>query len=72
MKYLFGRTFAFILGVLVSLGALAQVFPSKPIRLVVPFPPGGATDTFSRVAAADLTKSLGQQVIVEKDRKSVV
>lgn len=65
MKYLFGRTLAFILGVLVSLGALAQVFPSKPIRLVVPFPPGGATDTFSRIAAADMTKSLGQQVIVE-------
>lgn len=65
MKYLFGRALAIILGTLVSLGALAQVFPGKPIRLVVPFPPGGATDTFSRVAAADLTKSLGQQVIVE-------
>lgn len=65
MNHLFGRTLAFILGLLVSLGVWAQAYPGKPIRLVVPFPPGGATDTFSRVAAADLTKSLGQQVIVE-------
>jgi len=45
--------------------ALGQTFPSKPVRLVVAFPPGGATDTFSRVTAAEMTKSMGQQVIVE-------
>ena len=45
--------------------ALAQAFPVKPVRLVVAFAPGGATDTFSRVAAAEMSKSLGQQVIVE-------
>ena len=43
----------------------AQTFPAKPIRLIVAFATGGATDTFSRVTAAELTKSLGQQVIVE-------
>lgn len=65
MKHALGTTVAFILGALVSLGAFAQAFPNKPIRLVVPFSPGGATDTFSRMAAAEMTKSLGQQVLVE-------
>jgi tripartite-type tricarboxylate transporter receptor subunit TctC len=45
--------------------AAAQNFPAQPIRIVVSFPPGGATDTFARVTAAEMTKSLGQQVIVE-------
>jgi tripartite-type tricarboxylate transporter receptor subunit TctC len=43
----------------------AQNFPAKPVRLIVAFATGGATDTFSRVTAAEMTKSLGQQVIVE-------
>lgn len=43
----------------------AQNFPTKPVRLIVAFATGGATDTFSRVTAAEMTKSLGQQVIVE-------
>jgi tripartite-type tricarboxylate transporter receptor subunit TctC len=46
-------------------GAAAQTYPTRPVRLIVPFPPGGATDTFSRTVAAEMTKSLGQQVIVE-------
>jgi tripartite-type tricarboxylate transporter receptor subunit TctC len=45
--------------------ANAQTYPTKPVRLIVAFATGGATDTFSRVTAAELTKSLGQQVIVE-------
>jgi tripartite-type tricarboxylate transporter receptor subunit TctC len=43
----------------------AQGFPAKPIRMIVPFAPGGATDTFSRVLAAELTQTFGQTVIVE-------
>lgn len=65
MKRFFGSMTALMLGVMISGGAAAQAFPTKPVRLVVPFPPGGATDTFSRVTAAEMSKSLGQQVIVE-------
>jgi tripartite-type tricarboxylate transporter receptor subunit TctC len=45
--------------------AAAQTFPSKPVRLIVPFPPGGTTDTMTRVIATELSDSLGQQVIVD-------
>ena len=65
MKRHRASTLAGILGTLAATGVLAQAFPAKSVRLIVPFPPGGATDTFSRVAAAEMSKSLGQQVIVE-------
>lgn len=49
----------------VSCNALAQSYPVKPIRIIVPFAAGGPTDTHSRWAAQQLTAALGQQVIVE-------
>ncbi|MDP1718532.1 MAG: tripartite tricarboxylate transporter substrate binding protein, partial [Burkholderiales bacterium] len=48
-----------------SAGAVAaQSYPTKPIRFLVGYAPGGGTDTMARTVAAKLTDSLGQQVIV--------
>ena len=44
---------------------LAQAWPSKPIRLVLQFPPGGSTDAVARILAQTMTASLGQPVLVE-------
>jgi tripartite-type tricarboxylate transporter receptor subunit TctC len=48
-----------------SPAALAQAFPNKPLRLICPFPPGGAVDIASRAIAQELSKNLGQPVTVE-------
>src|SRR5215468_8950421 len=45
--------------------ATAQSYPHKPIRFIVPFPPGGSTDVGARVIAEYLTRAFGQQVYVE-------
>jgi tripartite-type tricarboxylate transporter receptor subunit TctC len=50
---------------LVCGSALAQAFPSKPIRILVPFPPGGGTDVAARALAEHLGREFGQPVLVE-------
>jgi len=45
--------------------ALAQSWPAKPIRLMVPFPPGGSTDIVARIVAQKLSEKLGQSIVVE-------
>jgi tripartite-type tricarboxylate transporter receptor subunit TctC len=60
----FTRLAAVLLAALLCAGALAQ-YPSRPIRVLVPNPPGGATDTLARVIGPKLTEALGQPVVVE-------
>ena len=50
---------------LVACGAYGQPYPSKPVRIIVPFPPGNTTDIMSRLIAPKMAEQLGQQVIVE-------
>lgn len=45
--------------------AAAQAFPTRPIRLVMPYPPGGSSDILARPIANEMTKSLGQPVLIE-------
>jgi tripartite-type tricarboxylate transporter receptor subunit TctC len=56
---------AMLAAAVLGLGAQAQQWPSKPIKLVVPFTAGGSTDTVARIVAEKLTPRLGQPVIVE-------
>lgn len=46
-------------------GALAQPYPNRPLRYIVPFPPGGSTDIVARIIAAALTEELGRQVVID-------
>jgi tripartite-type tricarboxylate transporter receptor subunit TctC len=59
------KTVAFLLGALLSASVLAQSWPQKPVRFIVPFPPGGATDISARLLGEKLTQIWGQSVVIE-------
>lgn len=53
------------LATLVTAGAFAQAYPNKPITIVVPFPPGGSTDSVARAIGPKMTAELGQSIVIE-------
>ncbi len=57
---------AFLAACILATGAAsAQTYPSRPITLVVPYPPGGATDAIARIMQDSMSQSLGQQIVIE-------
>jgi tripartite-type tricarboxylate transporter receptor subunit TctC len=55
----------FLLALAIAAPAFSQTFPSRPVRFVVPFAPGGSTDTLARTMGVKLAETLGQQVVVD-------
>ena len=65
MKRLHWCTTLLIIAALASTGAIAAKYPDKPIRMVVPWSPGGGSDVSGRIIAAKLSEALKQQVVVD-------
>ena len=63
------RTFARTLALAALLAfpavSLAQAYPSRPVRMIIPFPPGGTLDFVGRMLAQKLSEQMGQQFVVE-------
>ena len=62
---LIGKLVAIACSTLVSFGVAAQNYPTKPIKMIVPFPAGGTTDIVARIIAQKMTESMGQPVTVD-------
>jgi tripartite-type tricarboxylate transporter receptor subunit TctC len=65
MKIFNGRVWAALAALLVSGAVLGQSWPQKPVKFIVPFPPGGATDISARLLGEKLTQMWGQTVLIE-------
>jgi tripartite-type tricarboxylate transporter receptor subunit TctC len=59
------KTLVLVAGLLVALAAGAQDWPAKPVRFIVPYPPGGGTDVVARIVQPPLAEALGQPVVIE-------
>ena len=59
------RAVCFALAAAIAAPVAAQDWPTKPVKFIVPFPPGGSVDPLARLLGAKLTESLKQQFIVE-------
>jgi len=64
MKSVSGALAALLLAACAA-GAQAQAYPSKPIRFVVPYPPGGSNDVLTRITAQAMAPGLGQQIVID-------
>jgi tripartite-type tricarboxylate transporter receptor subunit TctC len=59
------RVLTALVAILAPMTSWGQTWPSRPVRFIVPYPPGGSTDVGARVIADHLTRELGQQIVVE-------
>jgi len=59
------RIFSLFISFLFSASVFAQAYPSKPIRYIVPFPPGGSSDLIARAIVPKMSERLGQPIVVE-------
>ncbi|MGH8640629.1 MAG: Bug family tripartite tricarboxylate transporter substrate binding protein [Burkholderiales bacterium] len=60
-----GRSLLFLLALAFAAPAISQQYPTRPVRLVVPFAPGGSVDTLARTVGPKLADALGQQIVVD-------
>src|SRR5512145_3144405 len=59
------RALAFMVAAFAASHAFTADYPGKPVRIITPFPPGGSVDLVARLIGADLSKSLGQQFVID-------
>jgi tripartite-type tricarboxylate transporter receptor subunit TctC len=59
------KAIALMMGMLAALPAWAHDWPAKPVRFIVPYPPGGGTDVIARIVQSRLTEALGQPIVID-------